>query len=478
MRTLAEACEAIAATTKKLQKTTIVADYLKSRTADEAAVSAVFLSGRAFPAWEETTLQVGGSLLWRAVAELSGKDEAALTASYRKHGDLGSVAGEVLAQQSGQGLNVLQVVDSFHQIAAARGPAAKTALVRDLLARAMPLEAKYIVKIMTGDLRIGLKENLVEEAIAKAYVGTPAATLHEVQRANMLLGDIGETLRLAVEGKLADAKMRMFHPIGFMLASPIESPDEGLSYFPEAVVEDKYDGIRAQAHISGGEVKLFSRTRDEITDSFPELPGALAGYAAGCDSRWRDRGVGGAGAGAAVQRAAATLRAEESQRANASRDSGGVLGVRRSVYGRRVADRSSAAGAGATSWMSFWRKREPTTETQRARRRTGTQEKLIFGGDEEIEAASIVPSAGVSREIAAGTGRTICCGTGARERRLDDQGPRLGLHAGEARQGVVEDEARAGHARRGGDGRRIRSRQARRRAQRLHLWRLGRTTSW
>ena len=277
MRKLAETCEAITATTKKLQKTTIVADYFKSRTADEAAVSAVFLSGRAFPAWEETTLQVGGSLLWRAVAELSGKDEAALTASYRKHGDLGSVAGEVLAQQSGQGLNVLEVAESFRQIAAARGPAAKTALVRDLLARATPLEAKYIVKIMTGDLRIGLKESLVEEAIAKAYAGTPATTLQEVQRANMLLGDIGETLRLAVEGKLADAKMRMFHPIGFMLASPIESPDEGLSYFPEAAVEDKYDGIRAQAHISGGEVKFFSRTRDEITESFPELPDALAG---------------------------------------------------------------------------------------------------------------------------------------------------------------------------------------------------------
>jgi DNA ligase-1 len=215
--------------------------------------------------------------LWHVVAELSGKDEGALTAAYRKYGDLGSVAGEVLAPGSGQGLNVLEVVNSFRKIAAARGPAAKTALVRDLLARATPLEAKYIVKIMTGDLRIGLKESLVEEAIAKAFGGTLAGALKEVQRANMLLGDIGETLRLAVEGKLADAKMRMFHPIGFMLASPIESAQEGLSYFADAAVEDKYDGIRAQAHISRGEVKFFSRTRDEITESFPELPDALAG---------------------------------------------------------------------------------------------------------------------------------------------------------------------------------------------------------
>jgi DNA ligase-1 len=273
MRRLAETCEAVAATAKKLQKTAIVAGYFKSRGTDEAALSAVFLSGRAFPAWEETTLQVGGSLLWRVVAEISGQDEAALTAAYRKHGDLGAVAGEVLPERSGEGLGVLEAGKVFREIAVARGPAAKTALVRDLLGRATPLEAKYMVKIMTGDLRIGLKESLVEEAIARAYGGT----LVETQRANMLLGDIGETLRLAVEGKLAEARMRMFHPLGFMLASPIESAEEGLSYFAEAAVEDKYDGIRAQAHIAGGAVKFFSRTRDEITESFPELPEALAG---------------------------------------------------------------------------------------------------------------------------------------------------------------------------------------------------------
>ena len=277
MRNFAETCEAIAATTKKLRKTAIVADYLKLRTIDEGAISAVFLSGKAFPAWEETTLQVGGALLSRVVADLSGKDEAALTAAYRKHGDLGAVAGELLPERSGQGLGVLEVGKMLREIAAARGPAAKSALARDLLARATPLEAKYIVKIMTGDLRIGLKESLVEEAIAQAYSGGPSGSLKDVQRANMLLGDIGETLRLAVLGKLTEAKMRLFHPIGFMLASPIESPEEGLSYFAEAAVEDKYDGIRAQAHVADGEVKFFSRTRDEITESFPELPDALRG---------------------------------------------------------------------------------------------------------------------------------------------------------------------------------------------------------
>ncbi len=274
MQQLAEACEHVGGTTKKLEKIAIVAEYLKSRTREEAAVSAVFLSGRPFPAWEETTLQVGGSLLWRTVAELSGKSEGELRAAYRQHGDLGAVAEEVLAgSPRGSALSVLEVEKAFREIAGAHGPAAKAALVRGLLARATSVEAKYIVKIMTGDLRIGSKESLVEEAIGKAY----GATLAGVQRANMLLGDIGGTLKLAREGRLTEARMRLFHPLGFMLASPVASAEEALSYFPNALIEDKYDGIRAQAHCAGGEIRIFSRTRDEITESFPELPDALAG---------------------------------------------------------------------------------------------------------------------------------------------------------------------------------------------------------
>jgi ATP-dependent DNA ligase I len=272
LRKFAEICESIAATTKKLEKTALVADYLKSRPVEEAAVAAVFLSGRPFPVWEETTLQVGGTLLWRLVAELSGKSEAELTAAYRRLGDLGAVAAAVLPEQSTD-LSVLEVERRFRQIAAARGPAAKGALARELLSQVPPLGAKYVVKIMTGDLRIGLKESLVEEAIAKGF----EVVLKDVQRANMLLGDIGETLRLAATGKLVEAKMRLFHPLGFMLASPAESAEDALSYFPNALVEDKYDGIRAQAHCAGDEVRIFSRTRDEITESFPELPDALAG---------------------------------------------------------------------------------------------------------------------------------------------------------------------------------------------------------
>jgi DNA ligase-1 len=275
----AETCDAIAATTKKLEKTALVAAYLKllllTKPLDEAATAAIFLSGRPFPAYEEATLQVGGALLWRVISELSGRSEHELTEIYRKHGDAGSVAADALPARPPSGLPLTSVRQAFLEIAAARGPTVKASLLRVLLDRATPLEAKYIVKIISGDLRIGLKESLVEEAIARAF----EISLDEVKRANMLLGDIGETLRLASAGKLADAQLRLFHPIDFMLASPVESAEDALSYFLNAVVEDKYDGIRAQAHIGGGEVRIFSRTRDEITESFPELPAALAGLA-------------------------------------------------------------------------------------------------------------------------------------------------------------------------------------------------------
>jgi len=135
------------------------------------------------------------------------------------------------------------------------------------LSRSTALEAKYILKIITGELRIGLKGSLVEEAIARAY-DEPFA---QVQRVNMLLGDIGATLKLAAEHRLGDARMRLFHPIGFMLASPAADAMEAFEYFERAQVEDKYDGIRAQAHCGGGQVRLFSRTLDDVTQSFPEL---------------------------------------------------------------------------------------------------------------------------------------------------------------------------------------------------------------
>ena len=272
-------CESIAATTKKTAKRQYLQEYFCGQSVESAAFAAIYLTGRPFAAYEERTLQVGGRLLWRVVLEAANMNSAdadgAFAQIYRRHGDLGSATAEILANKvaPASSLGLADLSHAFDEISAAHSAAARQHRVKDLLAACSALEAKYVVKIITGDLRIGLRESLVEEAIASAF----DVPLEQVRKANMLLGDIGETLRLAHTGKLDEARMRLFHPIGFMLATPAETAQEAFAAFadPHIHIEDKFDGIRAQVHCGGAaqahKVKIFSRTLDDITGSFPEL---------------------------------------------------------------------------------------------------------------------------------------------------------------------------------------------------------------
>jgi DNA ligase 1 len=273
MLRFAQTCDAVAATTKRTEKVRLVSGLLQSLPIEDATQATIFLTGRPFPRWEERVLGVGGRLLARLVGELSGKSGERMGSVYLKHGDLGDMAEELLAGRSeAPGVSLGEVAAMFAQLAGARGSSEKSRLLHVLLAKARPAEVKYIVKIATGDLRIGLRESLVEEAIAKAY----ERPIKAVRRANMLLGDIGETLQCAFRNELESVRFRLFHPIDFMLATPVENAAEIYESAAESmVVEEKYDGIRAQAHKSGDRVKIFSRTLDEVVE-FPELREPLA----------------------------------------------------------------------------------------------------------------------------------------------------------------------------------------------------------
>src|SRR5579862_585626 len=266
MRRFAETCEAVGSISSKKEKVRLVSEYLKSLPLDDAARAAVFFCGRAFPRCAETVLAAGGAMIWEVVTHLADATPGGMDAVYRKHGDLGAMAEEMLASAAITAtLSLADVASAFQKLAATRLPAAKRGVLQELLGRADALTAKYIIKIMTGDLRIGLKESLVEEAIAHAFDQPPDS----VRRANMLTGDIAAALRMAAAGTLADARLRLFQPISFMLASPVESAAEALAQFPQgALIEDKYDGIRAQVHKSDGVVRMFSRTLDEIVEFF------------------------------------------------------------------------------------------------------------------------------------------------------------------------------------------------------------------
>src|SRR5215831_19694037 len=188
------------------------------------------------------------------------------------------MAERLLGPHSAEGtLSPAEVAAKFSELVKISGAANKMPTLLGLLRFLTPEEAKYVVKIITGDLRIGLKENTVEEAIAKAF-DRPADA---IRRANMILGDIGETAVLAKRGELEQLALAMFRPVKFMLATPAETEDEIFDTFSGPFyVEDKYDGIRGQLHLSGGRAALYSRTLDDVSHQFPEIveaPRALNG---------------------------------------------------------------------------------------------------------------------------------------------------------------------------------------------------------
>jgi DNA ligase-1 len=271
LQAFAECAEAVAATTKKLEKAALLGAYLKTLSDPDLTRAARYFAGQQFALNDARTTNVGGSIISAALSEATGFSPEDLYPRYVRLGDPGELAAEIVkeARQSFQPSITLAETESLiGRLSETRGIKNKTALLTAVLYHATPLEAKYLVKLLAGDLRIGLREGLVEDAIARVF----DRPLADVAYANMLLGDIGETATRARRDDLRDVNMRLFHPIKFMLATPAADLTDIARTMPEEfLVEDKFDGIRAQAHVENGRVAIFSRTMDEITHRFPEL---------------------------------------------------------------------------------------------------------------------------------------------------------------------------------------------------------------
>ena len=386
----------------RLKKRAAIADSIRRIAAEsrastqslaDAGLFALYLAGTPFAEADPRKLNAGGALLTRTLLTVSSATDAQLTAAYRRHGDLGAAAFDLLDGHAPADptLTLLELAQAFAGMATAGTTAIRASLVEDLLRRSTALEAKYLLKLMLGDMRIGVKQSLVEEAIAIAaspsapITNTTANTTKEpaatdgpapepitvaaVRHAVMLEADLAGAVRRAFEGTLDRARMRLFHPLGFMLASPVETPEEAIDRFTEkppkskppkpikppkkargkkatpgippgeavpaidqiseafedapamdllpaapvdpetdpegadiappqtsgtsdpaplspdpppvqAFLEDKYDGMRAQLHCGDpaqpGRVAIYSRNREDITESFPELAEAFA----------------------------------------------------------------------------------------------------------------------------------------------------------------------------------------------------------
>jgi DNA ligase-1 len=273
MRRWSEVAGRVSATTKTSEKTAILADYLASLAPAELPIAAVFLTGRPFPEADQRSVGIGWSGISSSVLRVAGADGEALRRAYDRSSDVATAVSDVLAS-AGHAPDpdgeptLVEVREAFETAEAESGAAAKAVILEALLRRASPGTAGAIVKVLGGELRIGLREGLLEVAIAKAF-GRP---LDDVKRAGMLTGDVGRTAMLACDDRLGDAAMALFHPLKFMLASPAEDATEIMTRLgPTVWVEDKYDGIRAQLHRSGSGVRLYSRDLHDISGQFPEV---------------------------------------------------------------------------------------------------------------------------------------------------------------------------------------------------------------
>jgi DNA ligase 1 len=281
MIAFARTCAAIASTASKLEKIALVAGYLRELDDGDLAPATRYFTGNPFPQAQERSLAVGGRTIIEAAETTWGVDDAALGVAYRATGDLGAALGPFVRPSHDLGLFretltparlyalLLEIADASGKNAQKRR---RILCERIFSACTDPLEATYVVKIMTGELRIGLREGLVVDAVAQAFERDPRA----VRRAASAAGDLGAVALAAKHDALDQVTIAYHAPIAFMLASPIAYGSEYKDLAAASwLVEDKYDGIRAQAHVTPNRVSLYSRTLNDVAASYPEVVEAL-----------------------------------------------------------------------------------------------------------------------------------------------------------------------------------------------------------
>jgi DNA ligase-1 len=263
--------EAVAATPAKLEKVRLLAEYLRTLTPEQLAIATTYFTGKPFPQNDLRTVQAGWAVIHRALMAAAKLAEPDFRKIAMSHGDAGKTALDALGgRTTPEPFSLAESRQLFESLHKTRGPLGKTELLQKRFARLSAREGQYVVKILTGDLRIGLREGLVEEAIAAAF----SAPLDEVKEANMLLGDLGAVAVLASNNELGRAELSLFRPIKSMLASPEPTAEAIWARFEGAAVvyvEDKFDGIRAQLHRGTGRAEVFSRDLRRMTEQFPEL---------------------------------------------------------------------------------------------------------------------------------------------------------------------------------------------------------------
>ncbi len=281
-KSLSELLEKVEATKKRLEILELTADFLKNLDPDEIEPATNMMVGRAFPKYSQKTLDVSWSTLIHVLGRVSQFDWNQFRQAMAGTGDIGSATKVVLEQAktkkqtqlTQRSLTITEVRRSLDAISQASGSGSrnrKERLLTTLFSEATPVEAKYLVKIFTGEMRTGLHEGLMEQAVAQAF----DVPLQKVQHSSMVLGDIGEVaaaVKIQGAAGLENVNFRVFRPVKLMLAQTAQTITEALiTHGGKTALEYKYDGARVQIHKQNEEVRVFSRRLSNVTESLPEI---------------------------------------------------------------------------------------------------------------------------------------------------------------------------------------------------------------
>ena len=269
-------CERLEGTSGRLDMIDIIAQELPGLTDEELPVFVRFIMGRIFADWSSRKLGIGPNLLFEAIGAVAGVPKEKVVGKINSTGDVGQAVEELLAVKSQmtffhEELDLVHVYTSLIGIAEMEGKKSqreKLLAVRRLLGNAHPLEGRYLARIMLEELRIGVGEGSVREAVAKAF-GVDSALVEHAQQA---LNDMGEVARLAKIGPdaLRDVQITPFHPVRMMLAQQ-GSISDMIEEHGEIAAEFKYDGSRFQFHKKGNWARLYSRRLEDVTGALPDV---------------------------------------------------------------------------------------------------------------------------------------------------------------------------------------------------------------
>jgi DNA ligase-1 len=290
---LVELYESLGKTTKRLEKTDILSKFLEYLSEKDKDVL-YLLNGEIYPNYDERKIGISNQLTIKAISKSSGTSSEKVVQEWKKIGDLGKVAEKLIHSKkqstlfSKSHLTTEKILDNLRKLPELEGEGTvdkKIDLITDLLASASPLESLYLVRTLIGDLRIGIQESTIRDSLTKAFFNSDKESSKIIQEAIDNLNDIAEIFIVAKKGKISEfekIELQVGKPMKVMLGPKAESIEQAFEALGKPLaVEYKYDGFRVMIHKNKSEIKIFTRSLENVTKQFPEIKEYIEKYVKG-----------------------------------------------------------------------------------------------------------------------------------------------------------------------------------------------------